>query len=42
MFQEFQNSKTEINTVHKLMNESVMYVYDECTMDVEIKVLIIQ
>ena len=28
--------------MHKLMNESVMYMYDECTMDVEIKVLIIQ
>ena len=42
MFQEFKKSKTDIITVHKLKNESVMYMYDECTMDVEIKGLIPQ
>ena len=40
MFQDFK--KTEMNTVHKLKNEAVMYMYDECTMDIEIKVLIPQ
>ena len=39
MFQDFKNSKTEINIVHKLKNESVMYMYDECTMDVEFNLL---
>ena len=42
MFQDSKNSKTEMNTVHKLKNESVMYMYDDCTMDVEINVLITQ
>ena len=40
MVQDFKNSQTEINTVHELKNESVIYMYDECTMDVEFKALI--